>query len=142
MLYFCHYYWQYTAVVNWELSLEISPWPMAYFQSLLFLLQPTKYSFCSTGIWNKFCLMLLCCCYYFVIFQTDPDISKYERTDPAPTSHFFGHKSKRTERFHVAQHINTFFLFICIYIYPSGFHLELKTRVLRDHNKGCFPWSF
>lgn len=45
-----------------------------------------------------------------------------------PIPHFFVHKSKRTALFQISRHLNSFVLFICTHIYPSGFHLEPKPK--------------
>ena len=86
-----------------------------------------------------------CHCYYCsVISQTDPVSSTCKRVHGytfSSNSTFFVHKSKRTEVLQISRHKIILLCFIYMHIYPSGLHLEPKPKVLKDHNKACFPWS-
>lgn len=74
---------------------------------------------------------------FFAIAQRYPDSPKQHIEFQLYTALFTN--QKRMKRFQIAKHVNASFLFIHIHVYPSGFHLEPRPKVLRDHNKGCLP---
>lgn len=89
-----------------------------------------------------------CCCVVVIVLTFPKQIqilqsaTECKAARSVPALYCFVHESKRAERFQISKHINSVFLFICLYIYPSGFQLEPKPKVLSDHNKDCLPWGF
>lgn len=89
-----------------------------------------------------------CCCVVVIVLtfakqtQLLQSTRKCKAAHSVPALHYFVHESKRAERVQISKHINSVFLLICLYIYTSGFQLEQKPKVLRDHKKACLPWGF
>ena len=83
-----------------------------------------------------------CCC--FVTSQTDPDAPKHER----PHGRAFSSNStllcSQIKKNWTFSNIQTYKFILSFHLHshlPSGFHLGPKPKVLKDHNKGCLPWS-
>lgn len=55
-----------------------------------------------------------------------------------PIPHFFVHKSKRTEHFQILKPINSFFLFICIHIYPLDSICNPNQQCWKTTTKAAF----
>jgi hypothetical protein len=89
-----------------------------------------------------------CCCVVVIVLtfskqiQTLQSARECKAACAVPTLHCFVLESKGDEHFQTSKHINSVFLLIRLYIYPSGCQLKPKPKVLRDHNKGCFLWGF
>ena len=59
-------------------------------------------------------------------------------THSVPIPHSFVHKSKRTELFQISKPINSFFLFICIHIYPLDSICNPNQQCWKTTTKAAF----
>ena len=81
------------------------------------------------------------CCYCSVISKLIRLLQR-ARESIQLQFHILCSQIKKTEVLQISRHKIILLCFICIRIYPSGLHLEPKPKVLKDHNKGCFPLEF